>query len=408
MTLLSGIRVIESAVLLNGDTVGMYLGDLGADVIKIESPPAGDYLRYFLGQIRPGYSVPHLQVNKNKRSVFVDLKSPDGLEVFWRLLDTADVFVDGNRPGVCDRLGIGYEAQRQRVPHIVYVQHTGFGSKGPYANIPPHGMMMGALAGAHPLQVGDDGLVHQRPVSVDGPEMGGEATAAGAVHAAMYACAALVRAKTTGQGAFIDVAACDATLVNAWLPVVLQRNDSRVTDRSGSAQRSEGELSGARYQFYQTKDGKLVLFGCIEQRFWTVFCDLIDRPDLATRGNEGGTEDVAWGGEDPQLRRELQDVFSTRTLAEWTHLGAEAGLPISPAHQSLADVADDPQIKDRHVFIDGTHPVAGEFSYVGSAARVDGQTYRLRRHAPAPGEHTRELLDELGINPSPSDEVPQT
>jgi len=160
-------------------------------------------------------------------------------------------------------------------------------------------MMMGALAGAHPLQVGDDGLVHQRPVSVDGPEMGGEATAAGAVHAAMYACAALVRAKTTGQGAFIDVAASDATLVNAWLPVVLQRNDSRVTDRSGSAQRSEGELSGARYQFYQTKDGKLVLFGCIEQRFWTVFCDLIDRPDLATRGNEGGTEDVAWGGEDP-------------------------------------------------------------------------------------------------------------
>ena len=151
-----------------------------------------------------------------------------------------------------------------------------------------------------------------------------------------------------------------------------------------------------------------MLFGCIEQRFWTVFCDLIDRPDLATRGNEGGTEDVAWGGEDPQLRRELQDVFSTRTLAEWTHLGAEAGLPISPAHQSLADVADDPQIKDRHVFIDGTHPVAGEFSYVGSAARVDGQTYRLRRHAPAPGEHTRELLDELGINPSPSDEVPQT
>jgi len=189
--------------------------------------------------------------------------------------------------------------------------------------------------------------------------------------------------------------------------VVLQRNDARVTDRSGSAQRSEGELSGARYQFYQTKDGKLALFGCIEQRFWAVFCDRIDRPDLVTRGNEGGTEDVAWGGEDPQLRHDLQDVFSTRTLAEWTQIGADAGLPISPAHQSLADVANDPQIIARHVFVDDFHPVAGEFSYVGSAARVDGQNYEVRRHAPAPGEHTRELLDELGIHTTLADESPQ-
>lgn len=398
MTLLDGIRVIESAVLLNGDTVGMYLGDLGADVIKIESPPGGDYLRYFLGQISPGNSVPHLQVNKNKRSVFVDLKSPLGIELFWRLLDTADVFIDGNRPGVCDRLGIGYQAQRQRVPHIVYVQHTGFGSEGPYANIPPHGMMMGALAGAHPLQVGDDGLVHQRQVDVDGPEMGGEATAAGGVHAAMHACAALVRAKTTGRGAFIDVAASDATLVNAWLPVTLQRNDSRITDRGGMAQRAEGELSGARYQFYRTSDDKLLLFGCIEQRFWVVFCDRIERPDLTARGNEGGTDDVGWGGKDVDLRHELQDVFATRTLAEWTQLGAEAGLPISPAHQTLSDVAGDPQIAARRVFVEASHPVAGEFSYVGSAARIDGQDYRVRRHAPAPGEHTREVLDELGID----------
>ena len=397
MTLLSGIRVIESAVLLNGDTVGMYLGDLGADVIKIESPPGGDYLRYFLGQVSPGNSVPHLQVNKNKRSVFVDLKSEAGLEVFWRLLATADVFIDGNRPGVCDRLGIGYEAQRRRVPHIVYVQHTGFGSAGPYAKIPPHGMMMGALAGAHPLQVGEDGLVHQRQVSVDGPEMGGEATAAGGVHAAMHACAALVRAKTSGQGAFIDVAASDATLVNAWLPVTLQRNDSRITDRSGMAERADGELSGARYQFYRTKDDKLVLFGCIEQRFWAVFCDRIDRADLVTRGNEGGTDEVGWGGEDTQLRCDLQDVFATRTLAEWTQLAAEAGLPISPAHQSLTDVASDPQIAARGVLLNEIHPVAGEVSYVGSAARVDGQAYRVRRHAPAPGEHTRELLEELGL-----------
>ncbi len=398
-SLLEGVRVIESAVLLNGDTVGMYLADMGADVIKIESPAQGDYLRYFLGQITPGCSVPHLQVNKNKRSVFVDLKSGVGLDVFWRLLATADVFVDGNRPGVCDRLGIGYQAQSARVPHIVYVQHTGFGAAGPYADIPPHGMMMGSLAGAHPQQMTDDGFVHPRPVSVDGPEMGGEATAAGGVHAAMHACAALVRANRTGKGAYIDVAASDATLMNAWLPVVQQLNDARITDRSGMALRAEGELWGSRYQFYETKDRKILLFACIEHRFWAAFCERIDRPDLVEQGNENATEDVGWG-EDPQLRRHLQEVFHQRSLADWVQLGAEAGLPISPAHQSLTDVVDDPQMRARQFFIEDRHPIAGNFCYVGSAARVDDSPYRLRRPAPAPGEHTREVLEEIGLDPA--------
>src|SRR5215208_4208308 len=101
--LLDGVRVVESAVLLNGDTVGMLLGDLGADVVKVESPPGGDYLRYFLGQLTPGVSVAHAQVNKNKRSVLLDLTTAAGQETFWRLIDTADIFVDGNRPGVCKK-----------------------------------------------------------------------------------------------------------------------------------------------------------------------------------------------------------------------------------------------------------------------------------------------------------------
>ncbi|TPG36586.1 CoA transferase [Mycolicibacterium hodleri] len=140
-----------------------------------------------------------------------------------------------------------------------------------------------------------------------------------------------------------------------------------------------------------------MLFGCIEQRFWTAFCSLVERTDLVDRGDEGGTEDLLWGAEDTQLRPDLQNVFAMRTLAEWTQLDADAGLPISPAHQSLADVPSDPQIAAQRIFIDGNHPVAGEFSYVRSAARVDGQDYRVRRHAPALGEHTQELLGEPGL-----------
>jgi crotonobetainyl-CoA:carnitine CoA-transferase CaiB-like acyl-CoA transferase len=138
--LLDGVRVVESAVLLNGDTVGMLLGDLGADVFKVEAPPAGDYLRCFPGQIRPGVSVVHAQVNRNKRSIMLDLTSENDLESFWRLIDTADIFIDGNRPGVCERLGVGPEAMRARKPSIVYVQHTGFGATGAYVGIPTHGM----------------------------------------------------------------------------------------------------------------------------------------------------------------------------------------------------------------------------------------------------------------------------
>src|SRR3954453_21191401 len=181
--LLAGVRVVESAVLLNGDTVGMLLGDLGADVVKVEAPPLGDYLRYFLGQIAPGVSVPHAQVNKNKRSVTLDLRTATGLDAFWRLIDTAEVFVDGNRPGVCDKLGIGPAAMLARRPSMVYLQHTGFGASGPYSPIPTHGMLMNALVGAHCVVEDAEGLMRGGTFAVDGANLGGEATSVGALHA---------------------------------------------------------------------------------------------------------------------------------------------------------------------------------------------------------------------------------
>lgn len=399
--LLDGVRVVESAVLLNGDTVGMLLGDLGADVMKVEAPPAGDYLRYFLGQIVPGVSVAHAQVNRNKRSVLLDLTDDGDRAQFWKLIDTADVFIDGNRPGVCDRLGIGPDAMRARKPSLVYVQHTGFGAHGPYANVPTHGMLMNALVGAHAVQRGDDGLLQRGTFEVDGANLGGEATSVGALHAALYAVAALLRARDTGQGAYIDVAGSDATALTAWLAMVLQRNDSRITDRSGMAARSDGEMTGSRYQFYETSDGRVVLFGCIEQRFWDTWARAAGRPDLVGRNADTSNAAVDWG--DATERRLIAEVIATKTLAQWLELAAEHGFALGPAHQSIAEVAADPHIAGRNVFVEGEHPVAGPISYVGSAAIVDGAPFTVRRHAPAPGEHTDEVLAELAANP---DSVP--
>jgi crotonobetainyl-CoA:carnitine CoA-transferase CaiB-like acyl-CoA transferase len=391
--LLTGVRALELAVLLNGDTVGMHLGDLGADVIKVEAPPHGDYLRYFLGQLTPGVSAAHAQVNKNKRSVLLDLTDAADREVFLRLVDTADIVVDGFLPGTCDRLGLGPDQLTARKPSIVYVQHTGFGATGPYAPIPTHGMLMGALAGAHPLQVGADGRAIPREVTELGTESGGESTSVGALHATMHAIAAVVRARATGRGAVIDVAASDATVVTAWLATVLARNDRRITDRSGMPEMSGNALLGSRYQFYATADDRFVLFACIEQRFWDRWAKAIDRPDLVGRAGPGDNAEVYWG--DATEWDELVPVFHTRTQAEWVALAADHRFALGPAPQGADEVAADAHVAGRNVFVEDGHPVAGAFSYVGSAAVVDGAPYLVRRHAPAPGEHTAEILAEL-------------
>ncbi|MFL6024154.1 MAG: CaiB/BaiF CoA transferase family protein [Marmoricola sp.] len=392
--LLADVRVLELAVLLNGDTVGMHLGDLGADVIKVESPPNGDYLRYFLGQITPGVSVPHAQVNRNKRSVLLDLTTSDGREAFLKLVDTADVVIDGNLPGVCERLGVGPADLRARKSSLVYLQYTGFGANGPYANIPTHGMLMAALAGAFNLGVDEEGLVRSLPRERIGTEAGGESTSVGALHAAMNAIAAVVRARSTGEGAHIDVAASDATVATAWLSTVLILNDERVTDRTGSVVMDGAELAGSRYQFYETADGKFVLFACIEQKFWDRWARSIGREDLVGRKGGGGNDAVEWG--DAEERREVASIIRERSLAEWLGLAAQHRFALGPAHQGVEDVLMDDHVRARNVFVEGKHPVAGDFTYVGSAAVVDGELFTVRRHAPAPGEHTDEVLGGLG------------
>jgi crotonobetainyl-CoA:carnitine CoA-transferase CaiB-like acyl-CoA transferase len=397
--LLDGIRVLESAALYNGDSLGMLLGDLGADVIKIESPFRGDYLRDFLGQITPHHSPAHLQVNKNKRSITLDLRQDMARDVFWRLLDTADVFIDGNAADACEKLGVGYEAQRARKPDIVYCQYTGFGSSGPYRHIPTHGQMMNALVAATPTEMGSDGFLHEIPGegTMGNMRSGGEGTMAGAVHAALHVAAALVRRGRTGDGCFIDVAGHDGVVLNAWIASCYLLNEHRITDRIGMPAREGGQSTGAKYQFYETRDRKALLFCAIEPKFWANFCRAVDRDDLlGVSTSSGSPVDFAAGEDD--LRRELQRIFHTRDLTDWIELAAARDIPMGPAYRTLEEARDDPHLRTRAVFVDGTHPDAGPFTYLGEAAKVDGQEYRVRFPAPALGEHTGELLHELGID----------
>jgi len=391
--LLEGIRVLEVAVLLNGDRLGVLLGDMGADVVKVERPGVGDYIRDILGQMGPRLSPAHAQVNKNKRSVTIDVATPAGRELYLRLVDGADVIVDGLLPAAMDSLDLGPAALMARKKSLVYCRYTGFGSEGPYADVPTHGQMMDALAGSIPLKV-EDGLVIRD--SARGPwttETGGEGTATGAVYAAMHVAAALVQVQRSGTGAYIDVSAADAVITNAWTGVTYALQlDTLISTRGMPDMHSEGNTS-SRYQYYETRDGKFVLFCAIEPKFWAKFCEVTGFVTEA----EHSTDAVDFGAGQLAERRMLQTAFHAKSLDEWMMLAAEHHLPIGPAYQSVEELTSDPHIAGREVFRTERLPGGIRFTYLGQPAIVAGQPYEVRHHAPELGQQTDEILRETGL-----------
>lgn len=391
LKLLQGVRVIECAVLFNGDQTGRLLADMGADVIKVESTRGGgDYLRDFLGQITPHNSPAHMYVNRNKRSIALNLRSTEGREKFFELLKTADIFVDGFAGDACAKLGIGYADQIKAKPDIIYAQCSGFGAQGPLAQIPTHGQMMGALGGGIPLKMCSDGLVR-----VVGHDTLCDGTVVGATNTALAAVAALNQRYRTGQGAYIDGAGSDAVMATRWIYSTYAWNDSRITDRTGMPDFDEAESSSAKYQFYETQDKKFILFCAIEHKFWDNFCNAAGRPDLLAQKDESAPID--FGNDSLELRVELQKIFHTKTLKQWTDIAIKHDIAMAPANQ-LGDLLADEHIQSREMLIEQVHPQAGPFISPGWPAPVKGQAFEVFRHAPGYGEHTDEILRELGCS----------
>jgi formyl-CoA transferase len=379
MGLLAGYRVIEVSMLLNGASTSMMLADLGAEVIKVESPRLGDYLR--IDETR----YLHQQANRNKRSICLDLAASGGQEVLGRLIATADVFVTNATANRTAKLGLSYPRLRALREDIIYCQNTGFGATGPYADLPVHGQMMDALAGARPVAMGADGLTEPAggPARWPSLQIGGEGTATAAVYAAFHIAAALARRERTGRGCYLDVAAATAVTANAWTAMSALLNQPEVAAAVADPAQRRGV---ARYQWYETADRKFVLFCPEERKFWLAFCALAGRMDLAGQVY----------GED--LRREVQAIMHTRTLAQWMQVAVEHRLPIGPAHRSAAEVAADPQVTARGVLVPGHDADGRPVTYIGQPVLVDGAATPEPAPAPAHGADTGAVLRELGYD----------
>jgi crotonobetainyl-CoA:carnitine CoA-transferase CaiB-like acyl-CoA transferase len=386
--LLEGVKVVEAAVLLTGDYFGMLLADEGAEVVKIESPGLGDYIRDHMGAVAPHYSPFHLFVNRNKKSVTLDMKRPEGKEVFARIAADADVFITGFTADTPARLGMGYEQLRAIKPDIVYAQATGFGARGPYATIPTHGSMMNALVASPQLEM-VDGHVRTAP----GGGGGAQGVVIGPLFAAYAVAAALYRRERTGEGCYIDVSCADAVLASSWPGFAVSRN------REGLEMVAMSPLVyggvAARYAYYETSDRKYILFCPEEKKFWQRFCELVDSPALVAKHDDSVVTDF---GEDPELWDQLQEIFHTRTQTEWIDDFIRLGIPGAPA-LGPDELADDPHLQARGMLFDEVHPVAGRFHTLANPVLVDGQEFSVRVPSPALGEHTDEVLGSVGYSP---------
>lgn len=366
--LLEGIRVLEVAIAAP-DGLGAHLAAMGADVIKIEKPPVGDTTR-----VLPDGLI-HLLWNQGKRSVAMDLDRPEAREVWLDLARTSQVVIDGLRSGTMQRFGLTYDVVRAINPSIVYCSLSGTGQTGPYRRLGTHAPGFDAFAGNTPVAFREDGLPHMAPHTAIGVQPG-------ILAAAFAVAAALVKAQRTGRGQYIDVAEIDA--VALWRSLEITRGLHRGWSATGSRW---GTNDAVRGQYYETRDGKYVVFQPLEEKFWRNFCRAVGRPDLGARSS-GAPTDLASG--DETLRLELVAIMKTRTQAEWVDFFIAQDVPGMPVH-TLPELVDDPHFRARANLATVEDPQLGRVVIPTTPIKLPDQTYEVRP-APRLGEHTDEVL----------------
>jgi alpha-methylacyl-CoA racemase len=373
MPALEDVRVLDLTRLLPGPFCTMLLADFGADVIKVEDTAGGDYMRW-MPPLVDEYSAMFHPINRNKRSLAIDLKNPLGREVFLRLVDAADVVVESFRPGVIDRLGIGFASLHERNPRLVLCSISGYGQDGPYRDRAGHDLNYAAVAGV--LLLGGNANDAPATPGLQVGDLGG-----GALHAALAIMVALHHASRTGEGQHCDVSMVDGLI--SWAAV----HASQLFATGKAPGPGDGRLTGRYpcYRIYRCADGFLSV-GALEPKFWRAFVEAIGLPEVAALG-------FAENAEAGRTVAAVQAVLITRTRAEWQEALAGLDVCVEPL-LDLGETFEHPQVRSRGMRLD-----AGDgrpSAQTGFPIRLNGSPAAYRRAAPGYGEHTDEVLAAAG------------
>lgn len=367
--ILDGIRVIELGTMITAPLAGMMLADLGADVIKVERPDGGDPFRSFRGGL---YSPHFVAFNRNKRSVTLDLQSPDGKAKLKGLLSGADVLLENFRQGVMDRLGFGSSDLQRDFPRLITCSITGFGAGGPYANRPAYDAVAGALSGLASI------MVDPEAPQASGPTISDNVTG---MYAAYGILGALFERERTGKARRVEVNMLEAAM--SFIPDTFT-SFTRLGIEGGPLTRVANSQSYA----FRCKDGLLLAIHLSSpDKFWKSLTNVIGRPDLVDdhrfSHREGRVRNYT------VLQDELAAVFATQPRAYWEPRLQEADVPFASI-QSVADVLGDPQVQYLATFEEVSHPIEGSVKLPRSPVRYDGVSESALRAPPTLGEHNDE------------------
>lgn len=370
---LAGVRVLDLTRLLPGPLATQHLADYGAEVIKVEDTGAGDYART-MGAMAGESSYFYQVVNRNKKSLRLDLKAAEGRALFLRLVESADAVIEGFRPGVMDRLGLGYAALSAINPRLVMCSITGYGQTGPYAQRAGHDINYIGYAGVLD-QIGTAGGAPTVPNLQIGDLLGGTMAAVVGV------LVALLEARASGRGRHVDVAMTDAALAHAIFPLV------DVLAHGAVGARGEALLTGGApcYGVYQTADGRYMAVGALEEKFWFQLCDTLGCGGLKPAHLDTGEEGA-------RARDTLSAIFRSRSQQEWTSLFDGVDCCVTPVLR-LEESLDNPQVQAR-----GMVQVVGGVRQFGPPVRLSGYVPDAPTPAPAAGADTDELLARLGVD----------
>ena len=382
MRALDGVRVLDLTRALAGPYCTMMLGDYGADVVKIEIPGTGDDTRGWGPPYIGDQSAYFLSINRNKRSITLNLRNPKGRDVFMDMARTADVIVENYTPGVTSRLGIDYESVKVVNPGIIYCSISGFGQTGPYREKPAYDQVMQGLGGIMSLTGEPDGSPVKMGIALT--DIGAGMMGAYGILGALYHR----ESRGEGEGQHIDVSMLDLQV--AWLTYM-----GGYYFATGANPKKVGAAHPTLvpYQAFMCQDGKYINIAVGSERLWQRFCAAMGREDLQE------DPDYAENGDRVRNRSKLvpllQEEFLKKPTAEWVTQIEAGGVPCGPINE-LSDVFADPQVLDRNMLLDVAHPTLGTIKQAGIPIKYSRTEGEIRMPPPLLGEHTRELLTEMG------------